>query len=659
MDKRTKTNKRQKIGRRHVFYGLLVLAAILPGFILIKSSKAAVLTTVTKGSISCNIYDEPIMEGVTIAGQVICTSPNGSECFTVCGPIFDTEITCAAGYEPYSLPSGANAGAWVCAKAGTPGAKTGQTSFVFRATGGGDTTTHQASTPATVTTTPATVTGGSVAYEGLTCTSTQNFTISEKSFVEQALCVEKSGGKQCSFYCITKEPPTSSSACEIRCPDGYVVYHQAQDEPRLYAGYYCATAGTSGAFKSQTYSWCTVSSVQQQIQPTKQKTQETKENLPDLSKEKKAEATPKEESKDKEKVNPQEKLKKSIEDSDAEKSEEEEKTLKKPKKKRRAPPEISEDVKKRAKRYFKGDIADDAYLGNCLEVTVNAKNPKKYEGMLTLLDIFDNEKKLEACEWKKQINELKENVPEEILERILALPLFCEPIKGEIETWIEETYREKSGSISNEKASAYLDDAENRNDQACFLAKTVKFKDTPMLSWFFSYFNRQDQIFIKGYKDESGNLTGEGRPANTMLKMEFLVAILRALESEGSEGNCALRYQVKNAPEWATCAVNTAGAKGRKWTKGEDLSSPLKREEAALWITELSGLKKGKAEIAAQFNDCSKYQNFLEAVGTVFEHSIMTGYEDKVGQFGCGNTLNRAEATKVLLEMRRARAESR
>ncbi len=141
------------IKKHHFFLGGAFLVA-LSLLAVINIGKAAPLATVTEGTTSCNVYDEPVSSGITWAGNAVCTNTDGSAgCFMVCSKTSDAKITCASGYEPYDTgplndPSFGNG--WACAKSGTAGTQSG-TTYTF----------GTISTPATTPTTTPTITPSS------------------------------------------------------------------------------------------------------------------------------------------------------------------------------------------------------------------------------------------------------------------------------------------------------------------------------------------------------------------------------------------------------------------------------------------------------------------------------------------------------------------
>jgi hypothetical protein len=180
------------------------------------------------------------------------------------------------------------------------------------------------------------------------------------------------------------------------------------------------------------------------------------------------------------------------------------------------------------------------------------------------------------------------------------------------------------------------------------------FADVASNDWFNAYVSSLAEWgIVSGYKDASGNSTGEFRPANPVTIAEVLKMAMEAAKVE--QGNC-------------TSDPAHAEARGH-WSQvyvvcGERMNMRLMSANAAL---ELNRPAK-RAEVVAIVHDAfgdevlPVYSSFRDVAGHPFEADIATaslygmvsgdkdGEGRQIGTFRPDASINRAEVTKIIYE---------
>ncbi len=201
---------------------------------------------------------------------------------------------------------------------------------------------------------------------------------------------------------------------------------------------------------------------------------------------------------------------------------------------------------------------------------------------------------------------------------------------------------------------------ESNNVDLCAKGYT-KFCDVDNDTWYFSVFENPKQVAFKG----NGSFVF---PKEALKAAEAILAIGRTLQLGLLEPNeCdspLVPPGIKDVPEWARCSLETVTNivnPVELRVTGVSMNEATTRERFALWIWKLANQSLTKANLqqptasdvaatSAAFADCSAFaldDAVMEAITGLKVNNIMVGKAPD--EFGCGDSLLRAEAAKVML----------
>lgn len=225
---------------------------------------------------------------------------------------------------------------------------------------------------------------------------------------------------------------------------------------------------------------------------------------------------------------------------------------------------------------------------------------------------------------------------------------YAEDLKKQAEAM---QLKAKEQDITNEDI-AFFESAiaayDAKNNEECYRTGVTRFRDVAPHVWYYPYI--QTGVFFKGTSDASGNLTGNVEPGRSLVRAEALIAIERAINAEGIEGNCALEAKANGVPAWANCAVNYGANAGIQFTAKMD--EAISRDELAKWIpilakNNLPVMASGK--YTQDFTDIGLCKDNEGAVAAMVANKIMTGVGGEgPRKWGCGQPLVRAELAAIL-----------
>lgn len=177
------------------------------------------------------------------------------------------------------------------------------------------------------------------------------------------------------------------------------------------------------------------------------------------------------------------------------------------------------------------------------------------------------------------------------------------------------------------------------------LAELIEFSDLPEDHWSIGYVNDLVQLgVIQGYDDRTF------KPEQAINRAEFTKMTLRALEIEISETVEMVSFQDFSPSDWFAPYVEQAQSLGIIDGYSDHTFQPAKsinRAEALKIILEAAGFDLG--DFLPNFDDVVVGTWMASYIGFAQEYEIVSGYGD--GTFGPGNSITRAEASKVIMNV--------
>lgn len=179
------------------------------------------------------------------------------------------------------------------------------------------------------------------------------------------------------------------------------------------------------------------------------------------------------------------------------------------------------------------------------------------------------------------------------------------------------------------------------------------FRDVPQSSWFATYvFDVAKLGILTGYRDESGNPTGDFGPGNAVTVAELATIAHRAAGLDEKSmtlipGNPLAQNQ------WFSSVISSAEQRG--WTIYNDLTidplRPATRGEVLVTILQALDVPMGWAK-GQMFRDVTPRIAYAAAVETATLDGIVDGRTDESGEatgsFGPTDPVNRAEMAKIM-----------
>lgn len=177
--------------------------------------------------------------------------------------------------------------------------------------------------------------------------------------------------------------------------------------------------------------------------------------------------------------------------------------------------------------------------------------------------------------------------------------------------------------------------------------KTVVFQDTPIDQWYATYVHTALKTGVmSGYKDASGNLTGEFGPGNNVTMAELLkiaheLADIDEFSTSGRSHNESARGTWFE--KYLTSAENLY------WLAYQDSRMDLGRSatRAEVVVTLMQALEIPRQWATGDlFTDIQRSTKYASSIETAALDGLVDGYDD--GSFKPNNPINRAEIAKII-----------
>ncbi len=178
----------------------------------------------------------------------------------------------------------------------------------------------------------------------------------------------------------------------------------------------------------------------------------------------------------------------------------------------------------------------------------------------------------------------------------------------------------------------------------------MPFKDVSENSWYTSFVHTLSREgAVSGYKDEAGKPLGEFRPGNKVSVAEALKIVLGSVGHQPADSTPELTQAINH---WSEGYVRRAEMLGLSIVDDTALflDRPLTRGELIQMMLEAYGIS-APSYASYSFADVNSSTPFADAIEYAYEKDVVSGDDDK-GTFRPGDSLNRAEIAKVILQMK-------
>ena len=184
--------------------------------------------------------------------------------------------------------------------------------------------------------------------------------------------------------------------------------------------------------------------------------------------------------------------------------------------------------------------------------------------------------------------------------------------------------------------------------------KEIILHDVPRSAWFGPYVrDAAERGIVSGYRDPSGDFTGEFKPANNVTIEEL--SKIAFVASAGDLSSCPKPTNSGALKSWSSPYIGCAEKNG--WVLYADgsvlITRPALRSEVI--VTILQAFKVPLRELSGSgttFTDVSASTQFASAIETAARAGLVSGYSDvrgtPTGLFGPGDPVKRAEIAKII-----------
>ncbi|EKD92840.1 MAG: Tenascin-X, partial [uncultured bacterium] len=329
--------------------------------------------------------------------------------------------------------------------------------------------------------------------------------------------------------------------------------------------------------------------------------------------------------------------------------------------------DVLEEVTRRVTKEVMAQVAqylDDDLAGKILTNVMNNLNVFGDKGNKFLENAGEVLEVVEQVDFEEQGEALVEENPE-LEDEMTTLEDLQEETKTEVitsavsddlkETWDEVRVMMEAGGTEEEfqESIETLEKLfEDNEHELIFGEEAIEFADVPFdgeseeQAWFYDdVIGMREEGIVSGYKDASGEMTGEFGPSNPVTVAE---ALKMTLESSGL-GEASGDAQDPGAQgQWFEGYVKQAEDLGLQINDSiEDWNAPCQREDVAVMIGEVFELGGEDTDYEGVFPDVEPTDPYGGYFQAVYDNDIMTGDGD-TQNFRPEEGINRAEISKVM-----------